>query len=114
MWWPWTNQAEAAHNRLMRAGPDKVPVEERVFGTTEDKLRPQMLQLINCKTVLLEDYTSGNPPFWNNHLVYCDGVIVRNIRLLSKEHTPNGDGLDIDSCKNVYVTGLFADVVTML
>ncbi len=107
-WWHWQKREKSA--KLSDAAYNGVPVEERVFGTEEDALRPQMIQLVNCKNVLLKDYTSRNSPFWNNHLVYCEHVIVRNLTLLNPEHGPNSDGINIDSCRYVHINGIYADV----
>ncbi|MEE8577762.1 MAG: glycoside hydrolase family 28 protein, partial [candidate division Zixibacteria bacterium] len=113
-WWPWEEQPVNGKypvwQKLLDSEYNGIAVRDRVYGTRERGLRPQMIQLINCKKVLLEDYTSQNTPFWNNHLVYCDGVVVRNIRLLNPEDAPNSDGINIDSSKNVHIQSLFADV----
>ena len=109
-WWAWKKKQGKAVQELYDSQFNGIPVKKRIYGTQEAALRPPMIQLINCKNVLLEDYTSKNSPFWTNHIVYCDFVVVRNIRLLNPEHAPNTDGLNLDSSRNVYVQGLFADV----
>ncbi len=109
-WQGWEKRQDSTVEKLLDAEYNGVAVKDRVYGTKEAALRPQMIQLINCRGVLLEDYTSQNSPFWNNHLVYCDGVIVRNIRLLNPKDGPNTDGINIDSSRNVHIQSLFADV----
>jgi len=99
-WWHWKHYQYAAAQRLYDSQYNGIPVEKRVFGTEKDALRPPLLQLVNCTTVLLEDYTSKNSPFWNNHIVYCKNVVIRNIRLINPYDAPNGDGLDIDSSED--------------
>ncbi len=110
VWWYWSELQRPAARKLYEAACKGVPVKERVFGTETDALRPQMIQLVNCKNVLLKDYTSRNSPFWTNHLVYCENVIVRNLKLLNPERGPNTDGINIDSCRDVCIDGVYADV----
>lgn len=109
-WWPWSELQRPAAKRLYDMACKGVSVKERIFGTEKDALRPQMIQLVSCRNVLLEDYTSKNSPFWTNHLVYCENVIVRDLKLLNPEDGPNTDGINIDSCRYVYVDGIYADV----
>ena len=82
---------------------DGVPVSERVFGTEEAALRPQFIQPINCKNVLLEGFTVIDGPQWTIHPVYCENVTIRNVNVSTHGH--NTDGLNPDSCKNVLIEG---------
>ena len=109
-WWLWKKKQGKAIQELYDSQFNGIPVSKRIYGTKTAALRPPMIQLLNCNNVLLKDYTSKNSPFWTNHIVYCDHVIVRNIRLLNPEHAPNTDGLNLDSSRNVHVQGLYADV----
>ena len=73
-------------------------------------LRPPLLQLFDCRYVTIEGVTLQHSPFWNTHLVYCDEVKVRGVTIRNPHDTPNGDGLDIDSCTNVTVSDCQFDV----
>lgn len=73
-------------------------------------LRPALLQLIDCENVTLEGITLQYSPFWNTHLVYCDNVTVHNVTIKNPSDTPNGDGLDIDSCSSVRISDCYFDV----
>ncbi|WP_372636305.1 glycoside hydrolase family 28 protein [Cohnella sp.] len=73
-------------------------------------LRPPLLQLIDCRAVVIEGVTLRNSPFWNTHLVYCDHVNLRGLTIENPSDTPNGDGLDLDSCSNVRVSDCHFDV----
>lgn len=100
-WWHWKKLQQDAAKVLYDAEFNNVPVKDRVFGTVKDALRPQFIQPINCKNVLIEGITIKNGPMWTIHPVYCENLIVRNIKILS--HGPNTDGLNPDSCKNVLI-----------
>lgn len=103
-WWPWfERQAETAEHMYHEQVLKGVPPGERVYGTVEAGLRPQLISPINCRNVLLEDFTIAEPgPFWTIDLVYCDRVIARKLRILT-EGGPNTDGLNADSSTNVLI-----------
>jgi len=72
--------------------------------------RPNMLILRGCKRVLLEDAIFQNSPAWNINPSFCDDVTVRNLTIRNPWYSQNGDGLDLDSCKNVIIRGTRLDV----
>ena len=100
-WWKFFKN-QPGMDRLFAAPAKGVPVEQRVFGTVADGVRPPFLQTFRCKNVLLEGFTIKQSPSWCLHPVYCENVIVRKLRVLT-EGVPNGDGIDPDSCKNVLI-----------
>lgn len=100
-WWHWKKLQQEAANRLVDAEYLGIPVEERKFGRVEDALRPQFIQMINCRNVLIDGVTIRDGPMWTIHPVYCENVIVQNVNVLS--NGPNTDGLNPDSCRNVLV-----------
>lgn len=102
-WWHWKKLQQAAAKTLYDAESEGVPVEKRVFGTEKAALRPQFLQTIGCRNVLIERVTFLNGPMWTVHPVYCENVLVRGITVRSEG--PNTDGLNPDSCRNVLVEG---------
>ncbi|MCG7381213.1 glycoside hydrolase family 28 protein [Paenibacillus sp. ACRRY] len=100
-WWHWKQLQQEAANQLCYAESDGIPVEERIYGTEEDALRPSFIQPINCKGVLIEGLTIQNGPQWTIHPVYCENVLIRKVHVVSVG--PNTDGLNPDSCRNVLV-----------
>ncbi len=85
-------------------------------------LRPQMetpdgdvrgcaVCLRHVDGLYLKGITVRNSPFWCTHLVFCKNVSVNGITVCSKYDengapyagAHNGDGLDIDSCRDVCV-----------
>ncbi len=86
------------------------------FKLAAEFLRPSLVGLYNCKNILVEGVTLFKSPMWMLHPVYSDDIVVRGVRFVSadpegqpsKEGTgPNGDGIDIDSCRNVRVSDCF-------
>lgn len=86
--------------RLLQWGETQTPVHERVF-TKEDGMRPQFVNLFRCNTVLIEDVTLQNSPFWVLHPLFCDDLIVRGVKVINEG--PNGDGCDPESCNRVLI-----------
>jgi polygalacturonase len=102
-WWHWKNLQGPAAKRLYDAQAEGVPPEHRVFATEAAALRPQFLQTLGCRNVLVEGVTFVNGPMWTVHPVYCENVVVRGITVRSEG--PNTDGLNPDSCRCVLVEG---------
>lgn len=100
-WWHWKQLQQAAADRLCYAESLGISVEDRIFGTEEDALRPSFIQPLNCKKVLIEGITVKDGPQWTIHPVYCTDIIVRKVNVISCGH--NTDGLNPDSCKNVLI-----------
>jgi polygalacturonase len=77
--------------------------EKKQFEAVKDFLRPVMVSLVNCKQVLLDGPTFQNSPAWNIHPLLCENVIIRNLTVRNPWYSQNGDGLDLESCKNALV-----------
>ncbi|MBN8806944.1 MAG: glycoside hydrolase family 28 protein [Sphingomonas sp.] len=103
----WRGQQDADKAALRDMGTKGVPVEKRVFGPGH-YLRPAFVQFFNCRNVMIDGPKFVDSPFWTIHPVYCDGVIVRNIAVVSKHL--NSDGCDPDSCTNVLIEKCHFDV----
>ena len=73
-------------------------------------LRPVLVSLRRCENVLLEGVTFQNSPAWNIHPLWCKNVVVKDIVVRNPHYSTNGDGIDIEACENVYVTGSSFDV----
>lgn len=81
--------------------PDFETKEE--FEAVKDFMRPVMVSLISCNKVLLDGPTFQNSPAWNLHPLMCENVILRNLNVRNPWYSQNGDGVDLESCKNVLI-----------
>jgi Endopolygalacturonase len=110
-WWPlmgkerygWKagmKSQKTAREELERKSQQELPVEERVYKA-EDGLRPQMINPYKCNRVLIEGVTLINAPFWVIHPLMCENLVVRDVKI--KNHGPNGDGCDPESCNKVLI-----------
>ncbi len=88
--------------RLLQWGEKQIPVHERIFAM-EDGMRPQFLNIFRCSTVLIEDVTFLQSPFWSLHPLFCTDVIVRGVTI--RNQGPNGDGCDPECCNRVLIEG---------
>ncbi len=68
-----------------------------------DFYRPVLMSLQHCNRVLIEGVTFRNSAAWMLHPYFCEDVTVRNITLVNPLYAQNGDGIDVDSCKNVEI-----------
>lgn len=73
------------------------------FEAIHDFLRPVMVSFYECKNVYLQGVLFQNSPAWNIHPLMCEHVIIDNIQVRNPSYAQNGDGLDVESCKNVIV-----------
>lgn len=72
------------------------------------KVRPYMIRFIECRDVLMEDVTIVNSPMWVQHFLACDDVRISGITVKSHVNH-NNDGIDIDSCHRVVISGCNID-----
>src|SRR5215217_6480623 len=87
--------------------PEKTP---EFYETVKDFLRPNLLVFTNCKKVLLEGVTCQNSPAWCLHPLMCGDLTVRNVYVKNPWYAQNGDGIDVESCKNVLIENSTFDV----
>ncbi|MDQ8051481.1 MAG: glycosyl hydrolase family 28 protein [Pedobacter sp.] len=87
--------------------PDKTP---EFYQSIKDFLRPNLLVFTSCKRILLEGVTFQNSPAWNLHPLMCEDLTVRNVYAKNPWYAQNGDGIDLESCKNVLIEGSTFDV----
>jgi len=87
--------------------PDKTP---EFYESVKDFLRPNLLVFTNCKKVLLEGVTFQNSPAWCLHPLMCEDLTVRNVYVKNPWYAQNGDGIDVESCKNVLIENSVFDV----
>ena len=80
------------------------------FESIKDFFRPNMVVLTNCKKVLLDGVTFQNSPAWCLHPLLCEDLTVRNVSVKNPWYAQNGDGIDVESCKNVLIEGTVFDV----
>lgn len=80
------------------------------YEDIKDFLRPNLLVLTKCNKVLLEGVVFQNSPAWNVHPLMCENLTVRDVHVKNPWYAQNGDGIDVESCKNVLIENSVFDV----
>lgn len=93
-------KATSPRQRLLDWCTNQVPLAERQF-TAEDGMRPQFVNFVDCRRVLIEDVTLLRSPFWVLHPLLCEDVVVRGVKVINEG--PNGDGCDPECCNRVLI-----------
>ena len=73
------------------------------YTAIKDYLRPNLLVLVNCKVVLLQNTTFQNSPAWCLHIIYSEHVTVDGVKVRNLPSAQNGDGMDVESCSYVEI-----------
>ncbi|WP_026478423.1 glycoside hydrolase family 28 protein [Alkaliphilus transvaalensis] len=68
--------------------------------------RPRLLFLRDCKNVLVEGVTVQNSPSWTVHPLFCQDIKFINLNVINPKDSPNTDGINPESCKNVLILGV--------
>jgi len=84
----------------------QLPVAERRFGEGH-YLRPQLIQFVNSKNILIEDVTIEDAPFWCVHLLKSERITLRGLKY--NAHNKNNDGIDIEQSKYVLIEDIDFD-----
>jgi Glycosyl hydrolases family 28/Pectate lyase superfamily protein len=104
-WWKWKDLN--MEQQLHEMGAKGIPVSQRIFDGRNGKvLRPAFFQPVRCSNVLVEGVSFLYGAFWTIAPVYCENVIVRDVKIVTSGEygiTPNGDGVDPSSCKDVLI-----------
>ena len=108
IWWP---SREALNARVTLYNLNHNPnTKLEDYAAAREYLRPVFMSLVKCKNVLLDGPTFQNSPSWNLHPLMCENLIVRNVSVRNPWYSQNGDGIDIESCKNVLLVNSSFDV----
>lgn len=108
MWYPSEKTLKGSNTKnagVIEAGKTAADYED-----IKDFLRPNLLVLTGCKKILLEGVTFQNSPAWNLHPLLCEDLTLRNLQVKNPWFAQNGDGVDVESCKNVLIEGSTFDV----
>jgi polygalacturonase len=98
-WWP-TAEAMEGQKALGNLHEQAPPSEDQIRQYS-DLMRPHFLLISNCQNVLLDGPTFQNSPDWTVALVLSQNIVVRNVTVFNQLYAQNGDGIDLDSSKDV-------------
>lgn len=107
-WYPSEQFKEGLNNADQNVRFDLKTKED--FETIRDFLRPVMVSIQNSKNVMFDGPGFQNSPAWCIHPLMIENLIVRNVTVRNPWYSQNGDGIDVESCKNVLVENCNFDV----
>lgn len=107
-WYP--TEKSLKGSKLTNPGAISPEKDAAFYESVKDFLRPNLLLLTNCKYILLEGVTFQNSPAWCLHPLMSEHLTVRNISVKNPWYAQNGDGIDVESCKNVLIENSVFDV----
>lgn len=86
VWWQWLRDKQLAHPR------------------------PRLISFTECANVLIEGITALNSPSWTITPVRCENVTIDKVTIVNPPDSPNTDGINPDSCRNVHIANCHIDV----
>lgn len=86
--------------KLRKSGKEITPEDLEPF---KDAFRPRLVLLINCKKIFISDITLENSPTFALNPIYCEDLVIRNIKVNNEYWAQNGDAIDIGMSKKVLV-----------
>jgi polygalacturonase len=107
-WYP--SEKSVKGSKFSNPGAISPEKDAAFYESVKDFLRPNLLLLTSCKLILLEGVTFQNSPAWCLHPLMCEDLMVRNISVKNPWYAQNGDGIDVESCKNVLIENSVFDV----
>lgn len=107
-WYPSREFKDASENANMNV-PENLKTDAD-WQAIRDFLRPVMVSIQNSKNVMFNGPKFQNSPAWCLHPLMVENLIVKNTTVRNPWYSQNGDGIDIESCKNVLVENSNFDV----
>jgi polygalacturonase len=72
--------------------------------------RPLLVRVVDCRNVLIDGITLRNSPMWSLSPLACDNVTITRVTVINPPDSPNTDGINPDSCRNVRISDCHVDV----
>jgi len=107
-WYPSEKSRKGSETKDAGAWEDGKTIQD--YEEIKDFLRPNLLVFYQCKKILLEGVSFQNSPAWCLHPLLCEDLTIRNIQVKNPWNAQNGDGIDIESCKNMLLENSSFDV----
>lgn len=99
----WKSMQKKGQQLTRDMNHNETPVSERNFGEGYF-LRPQLIQLFECRNITIEGVFITNSPFWCIHLLKSENIICRDIRYDAK--LVNNDGIDPEYTRNLLIENI--------
>lgn len=98
----WEN-ANDVKSLYAETNEDYAPTLQRRF------FRPPFFQTLRCKGITIEGVKFINSPFWTINPNFCENITIHGITINNPD-SPNTDGINPESCKNVRISDCYITV----
>ncbi|PKB15460.1 glycoside hydrolase family 28 protein [Flavobacterium sp. 5] len=105
-WIKWKPLEEKDKQLSREMNHKNTPIKERVFGEGH-YLRPQLIQFINSKNILLENIKLEDSPFWCVHLLKSKSITICGLKYSA--HNNNNDGIDPEYSSDILIENVLFD-----
>lgn len=72
--------------------------------------RPKLISLDGCRRVTIKDLNLRNSPSWTVNPIRCSDITIDNLSIYNPADSPNTDGINPESCRNVRISNCSIDV----
>ena len=109
-WWdymrtaPSGEQPQSKWQETFRKENEALLAKNAYIRAKNNFLRPPMITTYECKNVLIEGVSFSNPPFWTIMPAFTDDLTITGITIENPANSPNTDGIDPSSCRNVHIS----------
>jgi hypothetical protein len=115
-WWDFMNsvmsgkQVEGKWQEIFKNENSELLARDAYISSKRNFLRPPMVTTYECKGVLIEGVSFSNPPFWTIMPAFTDNITITAITIENPGNSPNTDGIDPSSCRNVHISNCHISV----
>ena len=109
-WWSYMYQirqeniSDSKWQKIFAEENKEMLEENEYLPRMRNFLRPPMVMFYNCNNVSIEGVSFSNPPFWTIVPTFSQNVTIHNVTIENNAHSPNTDGIDPSSCRNVHIS----------
>ncbi len=82
-----------------------------LFRKKENKYpRPKLVSFDSCRHIFISGVKMIQSPSWTVNPICCEDVTIHNLTIVNPSDSPNTDGIDPESCRNVRISDCHIDV----
>ncbi len=79
------------------------------FEDVKDFLRPNMVQFVESRNILVEGVTFQDSPAWTLHFLLSEHITVRGVKVKNPWYGQNNDAVDLESSRNALLENCVFD-----
>lgn len=72
--------------------------------------RPKLVSFDHCNHIYISGVKMKNSPSWTVNPICCENITVKSITIINPANSPNTDGINPESCRNVRISDSYIDV----